>query len=219
MNSAERAALAVSASGIGALVVADGSGELHHAQRLSGYEAPMIDLADAVHCICAVHGAHPGIIDHALNRDVGSPASDWLVRAATGFAIERNYIATLTAAVGPLPSTPAQAETEAALVTQSHALDMLACSDRTGVPLGAAVALVLDWPAIRAMLDHAADRSGVAREAMLLPRPAATHAMLAEIATTPAIDRAMKFGAQQVLAQQRALWQLLEARVEARAAR
>ena len=219
LNSAERASMAVSAGGLGSLVGQDGSDSLAHVQRLCGYQSPMIDLADAVHGICAVHGAHPGIIDHALARDTGSPAAEWLARAATGFAVERTYIAALTASVGPLPSTPGQAETEAALVTQRHALDMLACSDRIGVSLGAAVALVLDWPAIRTLLDHAAERSGIACEAMLLPRPAATNVMLGALALTPAIDRAMKFGTQQVLAQHRALWQLLEARAEARGTR
>lgn len=216
LDTAARAGLVASAPGIAPLVGTEGAGAIQHVSRLCRYESPMVDLADAVHCLCAVHGAHPGIIDHALARDAGSPANDWLVRAATGFAVERGYIAALTAAVGPLPSTPGQAETEAALVTQRHALDMLSSSDRTGVALGAAVALVLDWLAIRAVLDHAAERVGLTIQAMLLPRPGATHAMLAALATTPAVDRAMKFGAQQVLAQHHALWQLIEARVEAR---
>ena len=44
----------------------------------------------------------------------------------------------------------------------------------------------------------------------------ATMSLVAALTTSPGIERAMTFGAQQVLAQHRALWDLLEARKSAR---
>ncbi|MEX6641314.1 hypothetical protein V2A36_33310, partial [Pseudomonas aeruginosa] len=81
---------------------------------------------------------------------------------ASGFADERTYLAHLTAAVGPLPSTPGQAESESALVGERHALEMLARSERRGCATGAVAALLYDWRAIRRVLDVAAERFGVA---------------------------------------------------------
>ncbi len=89
--------------------------------------------------------------------------------ATDGFAAERAYLATLTAAAGPLPSTPGQAETDAALVAQRHAFDMLAHSDRAGCATGAAIALVIDWYAFRDAMDVAAARFGVNAPEMTLP--------------------------------------------------
>jgi hypothetical protein len=174
------------------------------------------NLADAVHYLTSVHGRYPGVIDMAAGR-VGTPgAGAWLMKAADGFAIERTYMTKLAVAAGPQPSTPGQAECEAAVVGQRHALEMLAQSDRDGCAIGAAIALVLDWQGVRAVLDVAANRLGVDVAACKLPEIGESHDMTALVTTSPAIERALGFGAQQLLGQHRGLWDLLEARQIAR---
>ena len=122
----------------------------------------------------------------------------------------------LAAAAGPLPSTPGQADTEAALIASRHALEMLAKSERRGCATGAVAALVQDWATIRLLLDHAAARFGVEAAPAAFPSPRATAAQLATLGATPASQRAVNFGAQQLLAQHRGMWDLLEARASAR---
>ncbi len=151
------------------------------------------------------------MIDHALAR-TANPA-EWLVEAAHAFGGERAYLARLTSAAGPLPSTPGQAESAAAVAGQRHAFEMLVRSDRAGCAIGAAAALVLDWRAIRAVLDAAARRFGVNEAACALP---AASVVLADEPDSTAVERARAFAAQQVLAQHRGLWQLLESRAVAR---
>ena len=116
------------------------------------------DLADAVHLFCSLYGRYPGLIEIALNSCPAGPVRDWLREASDAYERERLYLVRLTASVGPLPSTPGAAETEAALVSQRHAIETLARSERRGCALGAATALMADWPAVRAVLDRAADR-------------------------------------------------------------
>jgi len=199
-------------------ILASDDGSATHAmpRLLARPQVPVRDLADAVHALCALHGRHPGVIDYALEHSGHNSAEDWLESAAVGFTDERAYLARLTAAAGPLPSTPGQAESEAAIAAQRHALDMLAQSDRTGCATGAAIGLVLDWAAIRETLDIAARRFGVEPPVSSLPDGFETASLVSALAETPAIERAMAFGAQQILAQHRGLWDLLEARASAR---
>lgn len=198
------------------LVGADGTQNHPHATALCSRAAPMRDVCDAVHVACMLHGRHPGIIDHASAHTHLPGAQDWLSQAAEAFALERQYLASLTAAAGPLPSTPGQAESEAAVTAQRHALDMLAQSDRVGCAFGAAVALALDWTVIRAVLDGAANRLGLYPASLALPAARETASVIDTVAAGPATERAMQFGVQQLLAQQRGLWDLLEARASAR---
>ncbi len=93
---------------------------------------------------------------------------------------------------------------------------MLAQSDRTGCATGAAIALVLDWAAVRVMLDAAARRFGVESSASDLPDEMETASLVSALAETPAIERAMALGAQQILAQHRGLWDPLKPRASAR---
>jgi hypothetical protein len=201
---------------IATLASVDGTATHPMPRTLSGTTVAVRDLTDAVHALCWLHGRHPGVIDHAVVHNHQPAAQDWLESAAAAFTDERTYLARLTAAAGPLPSTPGQAESEAAVAGQRHALDMLAQSDRTGCATGAAIALVLDWAAVRAMLDAAARRFGVEPPASDLPDEMETASLVSALAETPAIERAMAFGAQQILAQHRGLWDLLEARASAR---
>lgn len=200
------------------LVGNDGSGREGFAASLLRPGAQARDLADTVHCLCLLHGRQPGVIDLTLARPGSNALPEWLEEAAAAFAEERATLIRLVAAVGPLPSTPGQAETEAAITAQRHALDMLATSDRRGCPVGASLALVLDWPAIRDVLDTAAIRLGIDVPPSSLPTRRDCSAVIAGICDTPAFERAMLFGAQQLLAQHHALWQLLEARASARTA-
>lgn len=181
----------------------------------SDRESPR-NLADIAHYLCVLHGRHPGVIDHAATKTNHPAALGWLSAAAEAFAEERKLLTRLTVAAGPLPSTPGQAESEAAVLQQRHALEMLARSDRTGCAFGAAIALALDWPAIRAVIELAATRLGLPFEPCTIPNEEETRIVAMAVAETPALERAMSFGAQQILAQHRGLWDLLEARQIAR---
>ncbi len=201
---------------LAALIDADGSASAPTAAALAAREAPMRDLADAVHCLCLLHGRHPGVIDYAQGSTHDPIAEAWLAEAVAGFASERAYLVRLVAAVGPLPSTLGQAESEAAIGGQRHALDMLAKSERPGCAIGAAMALVLDWPAMRAVLDAAATRIGIDVPPLRLPDEQESATVLSALAATSPYERAALFGAQQMLAQHRGLWALLQSRVGAR---
>jgi Family of unknown function (DUF6975) len=174
------------------------------------------DLADAVHLLCSLHGRYPGLVEVALQRCPKGPVQDWLNRASEGFERERLYLVRLTAAVGPLPSTAGAAETEASLVAARHALETLAMSERNGCALGAATALIGDWWPIRRLLDRAAARVGTEAPAPSLPDEASVVAIIERGADEPPAVRALAFGSEQLLLQHRALFDLLEARAEAR---
>ena len=174
------------------------------------------DLADSVHLLCSLHGRYPGLIEIALQRCPKGPGQDWLTRASDAFERARLYVVRLTSAVGPLPSTPGAAETEASLVAARHALETLAMSERNGCAIGAATALVGDWWPIRRLLDRAATRAGIESPAPSLPDEASVVAVIEQAAESPASARALAFGGEQLLLQHRALFDLLEARAEAR---
>jgi len=174
------------------------------------------DLADSVHLLCNLHGRYHGLIELALQRCPKGSVQDWLSRASDAFERERLYVVRLTSAVGPLPSTPGAAETEASLVAARHALETLAMSERNGCALGAATALVGDWWPVRRLLDRAATRVGIESPAPSLPDEASVVAVIREAAQEPSSARALAFGGEQLLLQHRALFDLLEARAEAR---
>ncbi len=199
-----------------ALVEADGTRAHAHAAALAKPGADPRDLADAVHLICSLHGRHPGLVDHSARHRAIEGANDWLDSVAIAFADERARIVAVAVAAGPLPSTPGQAESEATVTAQRHALDMLALSARNGCSLGASLALVLDWSAIGQVLEAAGNRFGVEMPAPSFPNEADTQTLIASIGGAASIERAILFGAQQLLAQHRGLFDLLQARAEAR---
>jgi len=174
------------------------------------------DLADAVHLLCSLHGRYPGLIEIALQRCPKGATQDWLTRASDAFERERLYVVRLTSAVGPMPSTPGAAETESSLVAARRALETLAMSERNGCALGAATALVGAWWPIRRLLDRTAARAGIESPAPSLPDEASVVAVIERGAEVPASARALAFGGEQLLLQHRALFDLLEARAEAR---
>lgn len=175
------------------------------------------DLADLIHYLCVLHGRYPGLVDHAAARVVEPEARTWLTEATYAFAGERAYLARLAVAAGPVPSTPGAGGTDAAVLGQRHAMETLALSERRGCALGAAMALVLDWAAVRTCLDAAASRFGVDTPAYPAAAPEAIVRLADDQAAAPQMQRALLFGAQQILVQHHGLWDLLEARQQARA--
>ena len=201
-----------------ARVSAEGSARHRHLATLleaSGSHSAR-DLADAVHLLCSLHGRHPSLVEVAYRGAPEGRARQWLARAAEGFERERLFLVRLTSAVGPMPSTPGAVETETSLNAQRNALEILANSERRGCALGAAAALVGDWWPIRRLLDRAAARAGLDSPAPALPDEASVVAVIENSSDTPASERALAFGSEQLLLQHRGLFDLLEARSEAR---
>ena len=201
-----------------ARVESQGCADHPHRLALLGASGPAAnrDLADCVHLYCSLYGRYPGLIEIALNNCPAGPVRDWLREASDAYERERLFLVRLTAAVGPLPSTPGAAETEATLVSQRHAIETLAKSERRGCALGAATALMADWPSVRAVLERAADRIGMEKPALLLPDSDSIVSVIGQGTDGLASERALGFGGEQLLLQNRGLFDLLEARAAAR---
>lgn len=203
---------------IAALVAADGTGA--HLYAAAAQPTPLTlslpNLADAAHYLCILHGRHPGVIDHAATRTADNAARPWLLQAANAFAAERAFLTQVTVAAGPAPSTTGQDQCDASVLQQRHALDMLAQSDRRGCAMGAAIALVLDWRAVRKILETAAVRIGIEPPPSLLPTASATLTLAKELGADANSTRALVFGTRQLLGQHRGLWDLLQARASVR---
>ncbi len=200
------------------LVASDGTGAHPHVRSgaLSSGPEAMRNLADAVHFLCLLHGRYPGVVDSAARKAVDPASRKWMEEAAQAFAQERAFLSKIAAAVGPVPSTQGQAQCEAAVAAQRRALDMLAESDRQGCAIGAAIALTLDWRTIRVLLDISAQRLELTPPRCTLPDLRDTARVAAQIADGPAVERAIVFGAQQLIAQHSGLWDLLAARAASR---
>ena len=170
----------------------------------------------------------PALPDGAQPSDTGllGPVEVRAISGALGIrptkALGQNFVhdagtvRRIVAAAGPMPSTPGHAETEAATAAQRHAMDMLAQSDRAGCANGAAIALAMDWAVIRETLDAAAERLGLTPPPSQLPLAEETVTVVDTLVREGVLERAMLFGAQQLFAQHRGLWDLLEARASAR---
>ena len=169
-------------------------------------------IADIAHFINISHGRHPGIVDHAASKIVDDMARNWLVDAIDGFAAERRFLNALTVAAGPIRRHVGQDKITALIAGQSKNFEMLATSDRLGCPAGAALAFVIDWQQTRPLLDRIALHIGMEPQAIALPLQTVCAAIATELARDDAYTRAMGFGAQQMLSQQRGLWQLIAAR-------
>jgi hypothetical protein len=172
-------------------------------------------LADIAHFLNISHGRLPGVIDHAANKIVDDEARSWLTQATTAFAAERGFLNRLTVAAGPIRRHTDQEKVEAILSVQHRSFEMLATSDRRGCPAGAALAFSLDWQATRPLLERAALMLEIDSGVCTLPSSAETLALADALSASPATERAMSFGSQQLLAQQKGLWQLIAARHQA----
>ncbi|WP_294391706.1 hypothetical protein [uncultured Sphingomonas sp.] len=201
-----------------ALAAAEGSAShpYTHSYELNADPLANRNLADVLHLLAMLHGPQPGLIETAAERNVLPEAERWFKQTAIAFAAERQFLAQLIVSAGPAPSTPGEAETAAAIMDQRHAMEVIASSDRFGCALGATVALMFDWEAIRAVLDTAAARIGIEAPDMLFPDESETIEILASLTPQPRLDRTLSFGARQLLVQHRGLWDVLEARAAAR---
>jgi len=204
-----------------ALAAAEGSAShpYTHSYELNADPIATRNLADVLHLLSMLHGPQPGLIELAGERNILPEAADWFHQAAAGFTAERHYLTQLIVAAGPAPSTPGEADTAAAILDQRRAMETIVCSDRFGCGIGAIVALILDWQSIRSVLDTAATRIGIMVPDTLLPSEEATALLLANLPVHPRLDRTLSFGARQLLLQHRGLWDVLEARKDARLAR
>ena len=200
------------------LIAADGSAPQPALIRLADPRVAAADLADALHCLGLLHGQHQGVMETTLGRTDHPVFREWLNVAHEAFARERDWLVRLISAAGPLPSTPGQTASENAIATQRHALIMLAQSDRPGCAGGACIALALDWLTIRRLLHAIAQRLYVDLPPSRLPDLRVSRALYDMTAKAPAIERGLLFGAQQLLAQHRGLWHLVDARACARSA-
>lgn len=203
---------------IAALIAADGSAQTPAFARLAGSRPAPRDLADAVHCLCLLHGHRPGVVDIARDHAAVADARAWLSLCADAFAEEREWVARLIVAAGPMPSTVGQTISETAIGQQRHALEVLAASERSGCALGAAAALVIDWHDVRILLDRIGERLGLVPPPRALPGIEASRDRLRAAPLSAGQARAFHFGAQQLLAQQRGLWDLIDSRASARGA-
>lgn len=199
---------------IDALVTNDGSGAHAYVQSRKLIEGRWAtrNLADAVHFFTMLHGRNPGLVDHAAARVTSPKERAWFAQAVSAFGRERAYLSTLSVAAGPMPSTPGQQQCESTALAQSHAIEMLGRSERIGCALGASLALALDWRQLRAVLDAAAARLDVAARPAALPDLHETIALIASYAGSASVERAILFGAQQLLAQHKGMWDLLSTR-------
>lgn len=169
-------------------------------------------IADIAHFMCVSHGRHPGVIEHAATKIVDEEARGWFVDAIGGYIVERELLNRLTVAAGPIRSHAGQDKISAILAGQAKNFQMLATSDRKGTAAGAAIAFVLDWNATRQLLDSVAIALELTPVANQLPDTAACQSFANAMAKSQAYVRAMSFGAEQLLAQQRGLWQIIAAR-------
>lgn len=200
------------------MVGTDGTGAHPYVRMGALTEAPeaMRNLADAVHFLSLLHGRHPGVVDDAALGNVDPEARLWLEEAVDAFADERAFLSQIIARAGPVPNTPDEQRSERAVAEQQRALTMLAQSERHGCAVGAALALALDWRTIRVLLDISAARLEINAQPSRLPDLRDTAVLANQLGATPAVQRAMLFGAGQLLIQHQALWNLMDARAKAR---
>lgn len=169
-------------------------------------------LADIAHFMSITHGRHPGIIEQAATRIVEQEARGWIIAASDAFVAERMFLNRLTVVAGPIRRHNDQDKVNATLAGQHRSFEMLATSDRRGCAAGAVTAFVVDWLDTRPLLERAALMLGVEIPVCALPSKDQCGALASLLAGTPAQERAFNFGAEQVLAQQKGIWQLIAAR-------
>lgn len=179
-------------------------------------EKPIM-IADIAHYLCIAHGRHPGIIEYAMSKIVDDYSRNWLIKAADGFTRERIYLTELTVAAGPISRTTGQDETDMLIVNQAKHYQMLASSERKGCSIGAAATFIIDWHQIREVIDIAALQLNINIPSNILPSIIETQEMIDKFADNPNIIRAINFASDQILSQQRAFWNIINARSIARA--
>jgi hypothetical protein len=185
----------------------------HHRPHLrsSGKNVRAALLADISHFLHILHGRHPGVIEYAA-QNADDAAQAWLMKAMDGMLAERNYLNKLTVTAGPIRRLPGQDKISLLVECQAKNFQMLASSDRHGCSSGAAIAFVLDWHQTRPLLDIVAQEMGLMPTSLVLPSVLECQHLAEKLNHDVGYRRAMAFGADQTLAQQRGLWQLVVAR-------
>lgn len=173
-------------------------------------------LADAVHGLAYLYARPSRISDVIVDRDDHPEVIDWIAATIKTFDRERMYLMRVLVGAGPVPGTPGEVKSNAIMTAQVTAIDTLARSERLGVALGAALAKIIDWHDLRRVIDAAADRFGIDRAPNLLPDRDGSLAAASVAAAAAPIDRALGFGARQLLVQHHAFWSLLQSRDQAR---
>ncbi len=169
-------------------------------------------VADIAHFMCIAHGRLPGVVDYAATKIVDDEARGWFVKTINAFALERSFLNRLTVAAGPVTRQLGQDKVTALVTGQVKNFRMIATSDRKGCAAGAAIAFVLDWQDTRAVLEACAINLGLNPDFADMPMAMESQILAEKLAANDAASRAMMFGAQQLLGQQRGLWQLIAAR-------
>ena len=175
------------------------------------------DLADAVHWLALLHGGAAGLVDGASLRTRSERERRFLNGAFDAWQSERAALSTLAVAVGPVPSTPGQHADEATTATLSRAIATLATSERDGVSLGAATALIVEWHGLRALMERAAERFGGDISPCVLPPQPDLLATVAGFVDAPGMERAMAFGARELVRRHGTFVAMLQRRSAARA--
>lgn len=203
------------AAALDALVATSGSAGHPHVRRLVAVRAdtPRELVADTLHYLCILHGRQPSLAEAAARLGDMLVPHSWLDNAAAAFAVERAWISQLSVTAGAPPAEPGQISTEELVAGQRQALLTLVRSDRRGCLLGAIAATLLDWEGVQNALAAVGARVGVPPARSHWPARSETLAIIGKAAESePLVGRAILFAAQQVVAQQRAFWDLLDAR-------
>lgn len=175
-------------------------------------------VSDVAHYLCVLHGRFPGLVDHAAHHTADPEARKWLLTVTDAFTAERAFLTRLTVAAGPVVSGATDENCAQAFAAQSHAFEMLGTSDRQGCSAGAAIAFIEDWLTIRYLLDAIAMKVGIDTPPSKFPTSDENAALVSQLAEKgSSVERALFFGAEQLIAQQRSFWKLMSARAEARA--
>lgn len=183
--------------------------------RADGFVELDSALIDAVRHIAFIHGRFPGLFEEAQrNSPPSAEYSGWLRAMAADFSRERLMLAKLLA---HSPSSQAQPTSIAEQLSfEAFGRDLLALSrsERPGCALGAAIALALDWNSIRAVLDRASALFEYSAPPTSMPSDEEIFEKLVNL--DPALERALLFGANELLLRHERLWGILEARHWAR---
>lgn len=200
------------------LVAGEGSAthEWLHSADLHYGDCATRNVADTLHLLTMLHGPQPGLVEMVATHNVWPGGDAWLADAARGFASERGNLGALIVAAGPVPSTPGETSTVAAVLAQRQAMATIAKSDRFGCAIGAVAGLLLDWLPIRAALETAAARLHIGFSRSVLPSEDQTADLIASMPEKPRLDRTLAFGARQTLLHHHCLFDLAAARAGAR---
>jgi len=189
-----------------------------HANRLIelGRQIPREIAADSLHFLSLLHGRKPSIFDIVYTGHHAGAGAGWVKDVAACFSSTRTFLAQLVVAAGPPPSLFRQMQTEEVAGAMRRALLTLARSDREGCALGAANTLARDWIATERVIQALSKALGI--ESMVRhyrwPDQAVLDEALHKIADQPLIHRAVTFGARTLISQNRAFWDMLEARAQ-----